>query len=204
MKLSRKNWLYIGFFTVLAVGFYVALSTTIPGYTESKSPPVSTVRPFTFINQDGQTVTDKQMAGKVYAVEFFFTTCKGICPRMNNNMKLVYEALKEKNDFYILSFTCDPANDSAARLKHYADSLGADTRKWIFLTGRKDSLYNAARLSFNIDDPKNIVRNINDDFLHSQHWALVNQQGDVVGIYDGLKKDEISDLIQKAKQLLRK
>jgi protein SCO1/2 len=146
---------------------------------------------------------DKDMAGKVYAVEFFFTTCKGICPRMNNNMKLVYEALKEEKDFYILSFTCDPKNDSAAQLKKYADSLNVNTNKWIFLTGRKDSLYNAARLSFSIDDPKNIVRDINDDFLHSQNWALVDRNGDVVAIYDGLKSKEVKNLIRRARQLLK-
>jgi protein SCO1/2 len=203
MKLSKKNWLYIGFFTALAVGFYIALSVIIPGYNEKKSPPVSVVRPFAFTNQDGNTLMDKDMAGKVYAVEFFFTTCKGICPRMNNNMKLVYEALKEEKDFYILSFTCDPKNDSAAQLKKYADSLNVNTNKWIFLTGRKDSLYNAARLSFSIDDPKNIVRDINDDFLHSQNWALVDRNGDVVAIYDGLKSKEVKNLIRRARQLLK-
>lgn len=204
MKLSKKNWLYIGFFAALAIGFYIVLSTVIPGYNESKSPPVSIVRPFAFINQDGSTVTDRDMAGKVYAVEFFFTTCRGICPRMNNNMKMVYEELKGQSDFYILSFTCDPANDSVAQLKKYADSLQVDTRKWVFLTGRKDSLYNAARLSFSIDDPKSIVKNINDDFLHSQHWALVNRNGEVVYIYDGLKKEEVKDLIKRARKLLKK
>lgn len=203
MKLSKKNWLYIGFFTALAVGFYIALSVIIPGYNERKSPPVSIVRPFAFTNQDGNIITDKDMAGKVYAVEFFFTTCKGICPSMNNNMKLVYEALKEEKDFYILSFTSDPKNDSAAQLKKYADSLNVNTNKWIFLTGRKDSLYNAARLSFSIDDPKNIVRDINDDFLHSQNWALVDRNGDVVAIYDGLKSKEVKNLIRRARQLLK-
>lgn len=202
MKLSKKNWLYIGFFTALAIGFYIALSVLIPGYNEKKSPPVSIVRPFAFTNQDGQILSDKDMAGKVYAVEFFFTTCKGICPRMNNNMKMVYEEMKDQKDFYILSFTCDPKNDTSAQLKKYADSLKVNTAKWIFLTGRKDSLYNAARLSFSIDDPKNIVRDINDDFLHSQNWALINRNGDVVAIYDGLKSKEVKDLVRRAKQLL--
>jgi len=203
MNLSKKSWLYIGFFSALAVAFYLVLSAVIPGYNERKLPPVSIVRPFAFTNQDGNTLTDKDMAGKVYAVEFFFTTCKGICPRMNNNMKTVYEALKDEKDFYILSFTCDPKNDSAAQLKKYADSLKVNTNKWVFLTGRKDSLYNAARLSFSIDDPKNIVRDINDDFLHSQNWALVDKAGNVVAIYDGLKSKEVKDLIRKARQLLQ-
>lgn len=203
MKLSRKSWLYLAFFVLLAVGFYFTLSVLIPGYSEKKFPPINTIRPFSFVNQDGQRLTDSNMLGKVYAVEYFYTTCPGICPRMNKNMRKVYDELNKENDFKILSLTCDPKTDSAAKLKHYADSMQVDTQKWIFLTGRKDSLYSAARLSFSIDDPANIVRNEEDDFMHSQNWALVNRKGEVVGIFDGLKKSEVKDLIKKAKRLLK-
>ncbi|HMW67037.1 MAG TPA: SCO family protein [Chitinophagaceae bacterium] len=202
MKLSRKSWLYLAFFVLLAVGFYFTLSVLIPGYSEKKFPPINTIRPFSFINQDGQRLTDSNMLGKVYAVEYFYTTCPGICPRMNKNMRKVYDELSKESDFKILSLTCDPKTDSAAKLKQYADSMQVDTQKWIFLTGRKDSLYSAARLSFSIDDPANIVRNEEDDFMHSQNWALVNRKGEVVGIFDGLKKSEVKDLIKKAKRLL--
>lgn len=203
LKLSKKHWLYIGFFTALVVIFYLVITMLVPGFTERKTTPVSTVRPFFFTTQDGQTMTDKDMTGKIYAVEFFYTTCPGICPRMNKNMRTVYDALGNEKDFYILSFTCDPKTDSAAKLKLYADSMQVNTKKWVFLTGRKDSLYNAARLSFSIDDPKNFVKNEEDDFMHSQNWALVDRQGNVVGIYDGLRKGEVKDLIKKAKQLLK-
>jgi len=202
MKLSRKSWLYLAFFVLLAVGFYFTLSVLIPGYSEKKFPPINTIRPFSFINQDGQRLNDSNMLGKVYAVEYFYTTCPGICPRMNKNMRKVYDELNKESDFIILSLTCDPKTDSAAKLKQYADSMQVDTQKWIFLTGRKDSLYSAARLSFSIDDPANIVRNEEDDFMHSQNWALVNRKGEVVGIFDGLKKGEVKDLIKKAKRLL--
>lgn len=202
MKLSRKSWLYLAFFVLLAVGFYFTLSVLIPGYSEKKFPPINTIRPFSFINQDGQRLTDSNMLGKVYAVEYFYTTCPGICPRMNKNMRKVYDELSKESDFKILSLTCDPKTDSAAKLKQYADSMQVDTQKWIFLTGRKDSLYSAASLSFSIDDPANIVRNEEDDFMHSQNWALVNRKGEVVGIFDGLKKSEVKDLIKKAKRLL--
>ena len=203
MKLSRKSWLYISFFVLLAIVFYYTLSVLIPGYSEKKFPPINAIRPFYFINQDNQRFTDSNMLGKVSAVEYFYTTCPGICPRMNRNMRKVYDELGKENDFQILSFTCDPKTDSAAKLKKYADSMQVDTRKWIFLTGRKDSLYNAARLSFSIDDPANIVKNEEDDFMHSQHWALVNRKGEVIGIFDGLKKAEVNDLIRKAKKLLK-
>ena len=95
-----------------------------------------------------------------------------------------------------------PEVDSAEILKNYADSMKVDTRHWVFLTGRKDSLYTMARVSYTIDDPANILKSSDDDFLHSQNWALVDKKGDVRGIYDGLKQSEVKDLIRKAKQLL--
>ena len=117
-------------------------------------------------------------------------------------MRLVYDALKDEKDFLILSHTCDPENDTVPKIKWYADSMKVDTRKWIFLTGRKDSLYNMARGSYTIDDPANNMKNIDDDFLHTQFWALVDKAGDVRYVYDGLKESEVKQLIKKARKLL--
>ena len=195
--------MYLGFFAVLVLIFYFALSRLIPGFSQKKLAPVSFVKPFSFINQDGQPVSDKDLAGKVYVAEYFFTSCKGICPKMNNNMRLVYKALNEEPDFRILSHTCDPETDSVPKMKHYADSMAVDTRKWIFLTGRKDSLYNMARVSYTIDDPANNLKSLDDDFLHTQFWALVDRNGDVRKIYDGLRESEVQMLIRDARKYLR-
>jgi len=201
--MSRKTIFYIIFFTALVVIFYFTLTSLVPQFGKKKIPPVSYVKPFAFTNQDGKTITEKDVAGKVYVAEYFFTTCKGICPKMNNNMKQVYERFKNENDFLILSHTCDPEQDSAAQLKHYSDSLGVNTDRWIFLTGRKDSLYNMARTSYTIDDPANNLKSIDDDFLHTQFWALVNRNGDVIRIYDGLKESEIQKLMTDIKKELK-
>jgi protein SCO1 len=201
--MSRKTIFYIIFFSLLVVAFYVVLVKVIPGFTKSKLPPISYVQPFSFTNQDGKIVTQKDVEGKVYLANYFFTTCKSICPRMNNEVKKVYEHFKTEKDFLILSHTSDPATDSAAKLKKYADSIGVTTQNWIFLTGRKDSLYRQARLSYRIDDPNNNVKNIDDDFLHTQFLALVNKKGEVVKIYDGLRQAEITELIKDAEKLLR-
>ena len=201
--MSKKAVFYIVFFSVLIVGFYFILTSLVPEFGKRKIPPVSYIRPFSFINQDGKTITDKDVAGKVYVAAYFFTTCKGICPKMNNNMKQVYEKFKNENDFLILSHTCDPEQDSAAQLKKYSDSLGVNTSRWMFLTGRKDSLYTMARISYTIDDPANNLRNIDDDFLHTQFWALVDRKGDVRKIYDGLKQNEINELIHDIKKMLK-
>ena len=195
--MSRKTVFYIGFFVVLTLIFYLAIAKSI-----RKKDTISVVQPFAFLNQDGQRITDKDMEGKVYVAEFFFTTCTGICPRMNNNMRTVYDRFKDEKDFRILSYTCDPERDSVAQLKKYSDSLKVNTTKWIFLTGRKDSLYTLARNSYTIDDPANNVNSIDDQFLHSQLWALVNKRGEVKRVYDGLKPSEVDAMMKQIKKLL--
>jgi protein SCO1 len=201
--MSRKQIFYIIFFAFLVTGFFITISFVIPGFVRPKVPPIGIIKPFTFTNQDGETVTENDIKGKVTAVNFFFTTCKGICPRMNNNLRPVYEKFKADTNFIILSHTCDPERDSAAQLKHYSDSMQVNTHKWIFLTGRKDSLYSAARFSYKIDDPKNFVQNIKDDFLHTQFIALVNKKGEVVSIYDGIKPSEMRTMELKIQKLLK-
>lgn len=195
--MSRKGFFYIGFFLVLVLVFYLVVSKWI-----KRNDTISVVQPFSFVNQDGQAVTDKDVLGKVYVAEYFFTTCKGICPRLNTNMKQVYEAYKDREDFLILSHTCQPEIDSVPVLKKYADSMKVDTRRWIFLTGRKDSLYTMARRSYTIDDPVNNLKSIDDDFLHTQFWALVDREGNVKKVYDGLKESEVKALIRKLKRML--
>lgn len=201
---SRKTLIYLLFFGVLVVLFFVALSALIPGFTKVSIPPIGQVASFQFINQDAQPFTDQNIKRKVVAVEYFFTTCKGICPKLNKNMKVVYNEFKDEKDFMILSHTSDPGTDSAQRLKRYADSMGVDTRKWVFLTGRKDSLYSMARHSYKIDDPANNVTSIEDDFLHTQFIALVDRNGAVVKIYDGLKPSEMKEMSKEIRKRLEK
>jgi protein SCO1 len=201
--MTKKTRYYILFFSLLVIGFYFAIINLVPGFSEKGIQVIGNIQPFSFTNQDGKPVTQKDVAGKVFVVEYFFTTCQTICPKMNTNMKKVYEACRNEKDFLILSHTCDPKNDSAARLKQYADSLKVDTNRWIFLTGAKDSLYNMARFSYKIDDPKDNTVSVEEDFLHTQFFALVNKSGEVTAIYDGLKQKEIQSLITEIKKLTK-
>ena len=201
--MSRKVIFYIAFFVVLVIGFYVVLTKVIPGYGEVRLPVVNRVQPFSFINQDGQQTTERNVEGKVYVAEYFFTTCPSICPMLNTNMMKIYEEYKDEPGFMILSHTVDPDNDNVARLKKYADSMKVNTQRWVFLTGRKDSLYKTARNSYLLDDPQNNLQNINDQFLHTQFFALVDKTGRVRKIYDGLKKQEIGELKKDIKRLLK-
>jgi protein SCO1/2 len=201
--MSTKTKFYLLFFTILLLAFYYFVFRGTDNW-KVKMPVLSYVQPFSFTNQDGAAVTDKNLLNKITVVEYFFTTCKGICPKLNTNMKQVYEIYKKEPDFQILSHTCNPDTDSVSVLKHYSDSLQVNTEKWIFLTGRKDSLYQMARGSYLLDDPKNNVEKIEDQFIHTQYFALVDRQGKVRGkIYDGLKVLEVEQLKQDISKLLK-
>ncbi len=200
-NMGKKTWLYLGAFALILTGFYVGLILTTDLMGE-KLPVLSTVRPFKFERQDGKWVTDRDINGKVVIVEYFFTTCKGICPKMNRNMREVYMALRNQPEFMILSHTVDPETDSSARLRQYADSIGADIANWWFLTGEKASLYKSARESYLLDSQDNSSKNISDQFIHTQFFALVDRKGQVRGIYDGLKKDEVEQMMTDTRLLL--
>ena len=118
-------------------------------------------------------------------------------------MRTIFDLFKDEPNFLIVSHTCDPERDSAARLKVYADSMKINTRKWVLLTGRKDSLYQIARSAYLLDDPKNNVEKIEDQFIHTQFFALVDKDGKVRGqVYDGLKQTELDRLKKDIKNLL--
>jgi len=200
---NKKLLILAGFFVLLFAGFYFALTRFIPGFGKVELPTLSYVRHFAFPNQEGKLITDKDVSGKVYVAEYFFTTCKGICPQMNANIRRIYLDYKGEPDFRILSYTVDPETDTVARMKKYADSLGADPTRWWFLTGRKDSLYSLARGSYLLDDPKNNTENIKDQFIHTQFLALVDKGGRVRKIYDSLKKEELDELEKDISALLK-
>jgi len=201
--MSKKIWFYCLFFLTLIIVFYFMLTKIIPGYDKVGLPQLSKVQAFSFLNQNGERITNKDVDGKVYLAEFFFTTCPGICPKMNTNLRPVYEKYKNEPNFLILSHTVNPSTDSVSRLKHYADSLGVDAGHWILLTGQKDSLYLAARLSYLLDDPKNNLSPIDEQFIHTQFFALVDKNGYVRSIIDGLKKDEIVEMQKEIDKLLK-
>ena len=201
--MKRKILGYLVFFIVLTAAFLYFVFRGTDNW-KTKLPVVSYVKPFSFTNQDGVKVTERDLQGKVAVVEYFFTTCKGICPRMSGSLKKVYNEFKSEPDFMILAHTVEPETDNVARLKFYADSMKIDTKKWVLVTGRKDSLYNSARSSYLLDDPKNNLEKIEDQFIHTQFFALVDKKGQVRGgVYDALKEDEMKKLSTDIKGLLK-
>jgi protein SCO1/2 len=200
--MRKKAVRYLLFFGVLLAGFYIAM-IQLTDFEKVKLPVLNTVQSFQFLRHDSNMVSQKDIGNRIYVAEYFFTTCKGICPKMNKNMKAIYEKYKSNPDFLILSHTVNPETDSLAVLKRYADSLGANATNWWFLTGSKKDLYKSARESYLLDDPKNSSKNIEDQFLHTQFFALVDRQGRVRGIYDGIKKDEVENLLHDIDELIK-
>ncbi len=201
--MRKKLFGYTLFFIALLMLFLVLTFYGTDNYKEQPAV-LNNVKPFSFVTQDGKPFTEKDLEGKISVIEYFFTTCKGICPKMNNNMRTVYEVFKNEPDFQIVAHTSDPETDSVARLKVFADSMKINTAKWHLLTGRKDSLYFSARNNYLLDDPKNNFKDINDQFLHTQFFAIVDRHGQVRSqIFDGLKKEEVNLLIEKVKYLLK-
>lgn len=225
--MKRKMlWIYLGFFTVLLAVFYYFVSGEHK-FTDSKLAVINSVIPaFSFTNQDGKKITQETTADKVYVAEYFFTTCKGICPMMNANMRRVFDKYKSEKDFLIISHTCMPETDSLPLLKAYeqkmingslikngegaykiqapAENGPVDNPNWNFVTGDKTELYKLARQGYLIDNGKpDSTQTISEQFIHTQFFALVDRYGRVRGIYDGLKEDEIQKLIIDIKDLLK-
>ena len=132
----KKMWvLYIVAFLLLLTGFYYLVFKNVD-FSQSSLPVINDhVQSFSFINQNGKTITEKDVAGKVYVTEYFFTTCKAICPKMNANMRRVYDVYKDEKDFMILSHTCMPETDSVPVLKAYEQKMinGKLVQKWMLL-----------------------------------------------------------------------
>ncbi len=206
--MNKKVWWYLGGFVILIGIFYVLLFAGTD-YYRVKLPVINYVKDFQFIDQDGKPINERDVEGKVYVAEYFFTTCKGICPKMNANMKTIFDKYKAVENFTIVSHTCMPETDSVPLLKNYqakmisAQDVKSFPGKWHFVTGNKDSLYRMARESYLLDNEKNNSGNIADQFIHTQFFALIDKQRRVRGIYDGLKKDELEKLATDIGELLK-
>lgn len=130
---------------------------------------------FEFINQDGDTITNEDYLGKVYIVEFFFTTCPSICPVMSRNLVTIQDEFKGSNDFAIASFTIDPEHDTPQVLKEYAENYGVTNPDWHFLTGDRQKIYELANTGFGIY--ANEDETVAGGFAHSGLFALIDKEG---------------------------
>lgn len=160
------------------------------------------IAPFSFINQNGERITDKEYEGKIYVADFFFTTCTSICPIMTKNMQDLQQRLLKFDDVKMLSHTVMPDIDSVPVLKSYAIKHQAIDGKWDLVTGDKKEIYAIARKSYLV------VKTVNTDQLydmvHTENFVLVDAKKRVRGFYDGTDKKEIDRLEADIKWLIDK
>ncbi|MFY0604833.1 MAG: SCO family protein [Flavobacteriaceae bacterium] len=149
---------------------------------------------FNFINQEGKVVTQKTFENKIYVADFFFTTCPGICPIMTSNMGMVQEKFKEDQSVLILSHSVTPKIDSVPQLKKYAIEKGIISSKWHLITGERSEIYNLGRNFYFVDDDLGVKKS-DDDFLHTENFVLIDKQKHIRGIYNGLNKNDVKQLI---------
>ena len=205
MKVNKVAIILISFFMLLGVaflGYYYFTYKEHPRRLQTYGNPGHSVGPFSFTNQEGNTVTEKDMEGKIYVVEYFFTTCKGICPEMNDNMVRVYQTYRGQPDVAILSHTVDPETDTVDQMKRYSLTFDADAKQWSFLTGDKQALYSMAINSYlvtAVDDTTK--KEVLPDFIHSEKFVLVDKEKHIRGVYDGTKANEVDKLIKDIAEL---
>lgn len=153
-----------------------------------------TIADFSFTNQNGKTITQKDYEGKIYVADFFFTTCQTICPVMTTNMVEVQKAIINNPKVMLLSHSVLPDIDSVPVLKKYAVEKGVDDSKWNLVTGAKKDIYGIARKSYlavKTGKPEELY-----DMVHTENFVLVDAERRVRGFYDGTKKEDIKRLIE--------
>ena len=159
-----------------------------------------TVPDFAFVDQDSQLITNATFAGKAYAVDFFFTSCPTICPKVTKQMLRIYDAFKDEDRLLLLAHTIDPKRDTVGRLKMYATNLGVESSKWHFVTGEKDDLYGIADdyFSIAIENP-----DAPGGFDHSGRIILVDPQRHVRSFCDGTDPESVDKFMKDIEVLLR-
>jgi len=204
----RKFFIVLIVFSVVTISlFYSALKPqkTLPIYNPADVNPelvdstvqykskYHTIADFSFVNQNGKTITQKDYEGKIYVADFFFTTCGSICPKMTTNLAGVQKAIANNPKVMLLSHTVFPEVDSIPVLKEYAKKHGVIDSKWNLVTGDKKEIYTMARKSYlavKLGRPDQLY-----DMVHTENFILVDQKRRVRGFYDGTNKDEMQRLL---------
>ncbi|MBZ4035723.1 SCO family protein [Flavobacterium sp. 17A] len=204
----RKFFIVLIVFSAVTISlFYSALKPkkTLPIYNPSDVNPelvdstiqykskYHTIADFSFVNQNGDTITQKNYEGKIYVADFFFTTCGSICPKMTTNLEDVQKAVINNPKVMLLSHTVFPEVDSVSVLKEYAIKHHVVDSKWNLVTGDKKEIYSMARKSYlavKLGRPDQLY-----DMVHTENFVLVDQKRRVRGFYDGTNKEDIKRLL---------
>lgn len=152
--------------------------------SDSAYKNIHTIPDFSFTNQDGATITQEYVSGKIYVTNFFFSRCRGICPKMATNMQLLQESYKNDSDIVLLSHSVSPEADSVQVLKQYAKDNKVEYGKWNLLTGDKSKIYQLAKREYFAGDSIGYYQTGNE-FLHTENFILVDKHRRIRGVYNG-------------------
>ncbi|WP_396210874.1 SCO family protein [Flavobacterium sp.] len=203
LKKYKLFLLFFVLFSIITISlFYNALNPNkiLPIYTPSDVNPEMvdstvqhiaanhTIADFSFTNQNGKIVTQKEYEGKIYVADFFFTTCPTICPKMTKNMAWLQNRIKDNPKVMLLSHSVTPDIDSVPVLKKYAIEKGVIDSKWNLVTGDKKNIYYIARKSYlavKTGEPSALY-----DMVHTENFVLIDSKKRVRGFYDGTNLDQ--------------
>lgn len=179
--------------------------TTLPyfnsaDFTPHWQTPKHKIPPFSFVNQNGESVNNETFKNKIYIADFFFTSCPGICPKLTKNMGVIQDIYKNDDDIKLLSHTVMPWKDSVPLLKEYAVRNNVNDNKWHLVTGDKDALYQIARTGYFADEDFTKTQD-ESNFIHTENFILVDKQGYIRGVYNGTLEVDVERLKRHIKIL---
>lgn len=176
-----------------------------PYWIDSKDPEyelIHTIDAFSFLNQNGDTITNETLENKIYVVNFFFSICPGVCPKMTRNLHLVQDTFMGDDRVSIVSHSVMPWVDSVERLNQYALLNEINDKKWHLLTGSKEEIYKLARTSYFADEGFGKTLTSMEDFLHTEKIILIDRKRRIRGVYNGTLPLEIKRMIADIQSIL--
>lgn len=166
----------------------------------AKTNAFHSIPDFKLVNQLGDTISHATFENSIYVTDFFFTVCPGICPKMTDNMLILQEAFLEDEEVRFLSHSATPKRDSVSVLREYANNKGIIANKWHLATGDRAEIYDLGRNHYFIEENLGLEKD-DDDFLHTENFLLIDKNKRIRGIYNGLNKSAITQLIADIKTL---
>lgn len=213
MKLRKKGYLgFILLFSIISILIFIGIYLLLKPQKQLKVYSPRDVNPelvdstvqhigynhtipdFSFTNQNGKTITEKDYEDKIYVADFFFTTCPSICPKMTDNMVWLQDKIKDNPKVMLLSHSVTPDIDDVTVLKAYAKEKGVIDEKWNLVTGNKRDIYYIARKSYlavKTGRPEELY-----DMVHTENFILVDQKKRIRGFYDGTNLEEVKKLYE--------
>lgn len=156
---------------------------------------------FSLTDQEGEIISEQDLDGKITIVDFFFTTCPGICSDITNNMGIVQEKFIDNDNVIILSHSVTPEQDNIDVLAGYAESRNVNSKRWHLLTGERSMIYDLGRHQYFVEEDLGLEKD-DDEFIHTENFVMLDRNRRIRGIYNGLSKTSIKRMIRDMNILL--